>query len=112
MLDLSGLTTERYRIPASGPDHDQDERRRRKRPDVPIQSTALVDRHERSTHGQTSGVRVIEGPSEIGRGNRVMPHAVLLGRTVSGRQRDPSGRVLGDRPQDRSTPGPDRVRHR
>jgi len=69
---------------------------------VPIHPTAVVD--HRATIDPTADIGpfvVVDGPVEVGPRTRIMPHAVLLGRTVIGADNVVhAGAILGDVPQD------------
>lgn len=72
-----------------------------------IHATAVIDsRAEIHDEAEIGPYVVIDGPVRIGRGTRVMAHAVLTGWTEIGEENEiHPGAVLGDAPQDRAYRG-------
>jgi UDP-N-acetylglucosamine acyltransferase len=80
---------------------------------MPIHPTALVDpRAEIDVDVDLGPYVVIDGPVQIGRGTRIMAHAVLTGHTRLGCDNVVHyGAVLGDEPQDTSYKGAETYVH-
>jgi UDP-N-acetylglucosamine acyltransferase len=69
---------------------------------MPIHPTALIDpRAEIHPEAEIGPYVVIEGPVQVGRGTRILAHAVLSGETVIGDDNEiHMGAVIGHVPQD------------
>lgn len=69
---------------------------------MPIHPTAHIDRRATvDPEADVGAFAVIDGPVQVGPGTRVLPHAVLTGHTVIGRDNTIHyGAVLGGDPQD------------